>query len=681
MFIELLPLINKNKPLIEDFIYNHSKIKSGFYLKVNIDEKFNKNTFKDYLVISKRNSLKIDSDNDFRKIDTGSKHTLVDIYTPKSNSSSNELINYILPREFISRRLYRASNKTIDVGTKTILSTNYLTLFFNASSLPKKQEEALNKLINCACNKVLEIYRNLESVILKKLNLDKNIDAEQNIQSFIKCASLPERIEQINKVEQYIRENLNDICDFVSQLNVKVTKNVNIFFTSDMHLITDDIDAYKREAQLNFYRDVFNKNGISIENGRVFGNIDVGFNHNNNKHYIEPNGINLKYAKPLNINDANNYLLAFKFLNTLASNNNAKFAINYNLSQEEMKKFLENQSLKTDRRIKERSLERNQLVINMNIADGYIENIENNANIKIYQRQVKERNVLLKNYLYRNLPLKFYTDFVDSNEKSIEITTPTMQQLLSRAFYIRENSINRYSDYREYSIPNGAGGYGFKKYMENFFILYRSIINDFLCDFQFNTPAGRVVVDKLLPKVINTFVMYNKSDDDCRRNLRSLLNYYYNILKICKEGSKMIFDIEDLYERFINCIKGNSNTIRYNSPDEYYFIVGQVAYYLESQSEGAKTFDIMTRYLKQEKTKDLYKYIIARINNFGYSLSISSKVLRKAVLVVLSKQYEDTSINDYTIDFYRGICSENFIFRAFKELSAFSQKEVIKNEK
>ena len=262
----LINEVNKNRELVSQFIIDNTSLKNGIYIKVNIDEPFDGKSFKDYFIVSGKQT----NDADYQQF--YQHHHLKDqiIYLSLLNDDAN---------------------KTIDGSGKKILSSTYQTLFISNKFIQfseKSKIKSAEEFCNLICEKGLNSYKTIGSKIRETLRLAKLKHEDVELEETLSIAESKERFMEIDLIEKYLKVNFENILNFVNAKKVASSDKTKIFFYSKSKTIDDSIEAFKRESSYYLSNYIFNKSTTELVDGELKGSISYGFNNNEGKILLRP---------------------------------------------------------------------------------------------------------------------------------------------------------------------------------------------------------------------------------------------------------------------------------------------------------------------------------------------------------------------------------------------------------
>lgn len=634
----LINEIKKDKAEILNFIADNTKLKQGIYLKVNIDKPFNRINFKDYFIIDKK-----DLDKSNYKCEL-------------AGLERNNLIDYVTTRDVLSGLLNDDANKTIDGNSKKVLSSTYQTLCVSNkfTTFPNDKFDSVEDFIKIINEKGFEALENIGSKIEDTLQLNKLNVNMTDLNALIDFSKSDFRINQIKLIKKYIVENFGEIISFVESQNLSAASKTKLFFYSDTRTVEDDLEAYDREYNYYLNSYIFNKGTTVVLDGEIKGSIPYGFNNSEAKPFIKPRRTNFDYVKYHSIKDALDTKLAYDFLKIVSDNRSAKMIGIDRICDEELFDCNLDDLVKLYKSNK-------QMYFKLHFKDKYIEDydlVSNRISDKIINSAKKIKCI---NYLNESKDFSKRGNFEKTDRSEFYI-----KELLSFLVFSKTESLTKYDDYSSYGLTSSEKG---SIMLENkcgvLFEKYKYLIHDFLISYNCKDNLVDIIMDKFAKECIDAYFNTMFASDYFYFNLLELLNIKLNLLKKYREGHSLIIMLENMKEKLFNLKDNNLEQITIKDDSEFYFLVGQVAYYLESQSKGDIDFGILKFYTEKRTHSNIKKYLLQRLEVFGYNVSLNNKSF-KAILESVLKYEAKEDINKNSESFYLGVCCDNVFYRTKK---------------
>lgn len=634
----LINELKKDKTEILKFIADNTKLKQGIYLKVNVDVPFDKTSFKNYFIIDKKD---LDKSN--------YKCELVGV-------DRNNLIDYVTTRDILSGLLNDDANKTIDGNSKKVLSSTYQTLCVSNkfTTFPNDKFDTVNDFIEIINSRGFEALENIGAKIVDTLQLNKlNVNME-DLHSLIAFSKSDFRVNQIKLIKKYIVENFGEIISFVESQKLSAASKTKIFFYSESELIEDNLDAYNREYNYYLNSYIFNKGTTVVLDNEIKGSIPYGFNNSDAKPLIKPRRVNFDYVKYHSISEALDTKLAYDFLKIVSDNRSAKMIGIDRVCDEQLFDCNLDDLVKLYKANK-------QIYFKLHFKDKYIEDydlVSDRVSDKVINSAKKIKCI---DYLNETKEFSKRGNFEKTERSEFYI-----KELLSFLVFSKTESLTKYDDYSSYGLVSSDKG---SVMLENkcgvVFEKYKYLIHDFLTSYTCKENLVDTIMNKFTKECIDAYFNTMFASKYFYFNLSELLNVKLNLLNKFREGNSLTIMLQNMKEKLLNLKDGELEQITINNDSEFYFLLGQVAYYLESQSKGDIDFGILKFYTEKRTYSNIKKYLLQRLEVFGYKISLNNKTFKALLEVVLNYEAKE-DMNKNSESFYLGVCSDNIFYRTKK---------------
>ena len=510
----------------------------------------------------------IDENNNFEKLQV------------LNNESDNyELEKYIKIRDFYSK--YINSNKALDTSykekidgkeysmLKKICSNNIYTLFFKNKYL----EGLLNKDDN----------KDAVPVGVFKSGINKYYESLLKLGSSSKEEILLKEKYTENEIEIYKEKMLKAfdvIYDDLKEQEMQKENWIKIF-------LKKDIEEYKRVSEIYVKTKLFNTNDNNIElNGKIYGSNNYNHNFNNDKPYLELKSTNYKVSSFVSDED-------IKILNNLYIwlHNNAIGKSIFKLPED----WRFNGIPKDEQDIKDKNTYILKVVINKKNKKITIDDYRYTSNYN-----TKIRKFICKDYLEKEPKIIFEIENIyDLNWYTNNIWFAENEK--SSKNYIRDS----YYDF-DLKISKSILS-NWKKEM------LKQYNNLFLELFEQEQESNFInKLDEIAIRIIENMYIDNlKQNKNYIHNPRKAFNLwiaykqYFN-----KKGEDEEMKINNLQEQ---CEKIVNEGRKIETDEQYYYLAGQVAYYLLSRSKADKLMqdvtEPFTRANTAKKLKDEIKFL------------------------------------------------------------------------
>ena len=646
----------KESDIANNFLNDNYKLKKGLYIKVNIDEPFDVNNFNDYLVV--RNNH--DSINEYNSALTG--ENLVD------------LVEYLSIRRRYSTILNDDANKCIDVPHKKIFSSSYNALFINYQTVAdiesgsfvwKVNKDEINnpefmedstayyfKKYN------FDRYKNMSETIEYNLNLGKLDCDDVEISDVLNNARDNKRLLSIDKCTQYFSDNYMNISKFICSLGFK--ERTNIFFYSKSNSIDDSIETYAKEYYIYLCSCLFNKQTANMTADGLKGGIGIGYNNSSGKPFIKPRTLNIPLVKSHSFEEAVHVKETFDVFKVISDNNHSK-TFGFNL-------FGNNLDLDAVT-----ELNNKQLFVKLHYKGKYIENYDLVGKTDSNYKCIGDEIISVHEYF-----AKIYSD-ADTNTEQRGLLENSnedcrVKDLLADVMFIGVGDLNKYTeDEGVFRIPNDIGGISFRTKCGILFKKYKYIVHDFINMNESDSRYERYR-NKILNSLCNDYIYeYITTMNNSRGfifEVRKLLNIKFNLMRKLLGRDEVLNKLREFNNKVEEASKVGTD-INISNDEEYYYLLGQIAYYIESRSRGNVNFSVFKYYLEKRKDSNLKDFLLAALDKYSYDISIHNGLF-KSVLAEILMYTPNKNIKQGWEFFFIGICSKN----VFYNKSAKSSDEV-----
>lgn len=537
----------------------------------------------------------VDEDNNFEKLQV------------LNNESDNyELEKYIKVRDFYSK--YINSNKALDTSykekidgkeysmLKKICSNNIYTLFFKNKYVEGLLEKDDNK-----DTIPIEIFKNgISKYYESLLKLGSNSKEEM---------LLKEKYTE-NEVKVY-KEKMSTafdvIYDDLKKQEMQKENWIKIF-------LKKDIEEYKRVSEIYIKTKLFNTNDNNVKlNEKIYGSNNYNYGLNSKKPYLELKSTNYKVGSYVNDEDIQTLNNLYIWLYSNASGKNI-------LKLPEDWKF--NGIPKDEEEIKDKNTYIIKVVGNNGTAriDDY--RYTSNYNTKI-------RKFICKDYLAQESKIIFETE----NIYGLNWYTNNIW------FAENESSLRNYIRDAYYDYDSKIAKSILSNWKKEILKQYNNLFLELFEQEQESNFISRL--DKIAIKIIENMYIDNlKQNKKYRYNSRQAFNLwiaykqYFN-----KKGEDEEMKINNLQEQ---CEKIVNEGRKIETDEQYYYLAGQVAYYLLSRSKADKlTQDVTEPFIKANTTKKLKNEIEFLYEKYKYDIYLNYPKFNNVMSQILLQEPEE----------------------------------------
>ncbi len=513
-------------------------------------------------------------------------------------------------------------NKPID-SKKVIHSNNYLSFSV------KKESIGNNKLTYEIIDKFYDILK----------------DPIQKYSSKPKAKLIYQKLEEkigkvdgelVEKIRSWIKSNVFDL-----DINKNAKDYLKIFFQ-----FKDDneknIELYKKESERYLVPNIYNKNDYNeIVNGEVYGLPSDNMGLNSKKPYLENK--TRKLGAPYLI-DNDEVILQKKFfdyLSSYATRQKFNIYIDTNKDRKNNIKSMKNGEMLTDDDFRG---------IYLRIQKGTSLEIIDCDYISAYKYKLKPK-FYYKNYIYID-PTK--VNNVADHLYGEKENKSQIQELLNEIYFSKFLKGNYFTNANEIRLNNNVKKRNLLTCRNSIFNwLYKGYFNDI--DAVLNRASLQIIKNSIINgyniSAINqfnlrwSFIEYFKGEEkmadflnEVRKNLREKVNY---------RGD----EVEDL------------NKI--DNDTEYYFAIGQEAYYLLSLSKaGNKSQALINPFLNAKNDVVLKQNLKKLFKKYNYAINLNNKKPSKLYDLILGYKPEGKVDEDMII---AGYLSNSLIYEKKEE--------------
>lgn len=483
----------------------------------------------------------------------------------------SEDIYYDLIKQLDSQSKILGTNKCMD-RKKKILSNNYLTFFVKCDRFKKGE----------VTKEIIEGYYNILTDPRLKYN-SKNSLAIYN--QYEQEYGKPDQ-DSIALIKNWMSTHLNE-----ETKESEKTKYIKIFF------IYPDIDqtlaAYEKEGNRYFTVNLYNKNDYNIEaDNKILGVSNYNMGLNDKKPYLMNRTRKVDYPF---LFDKERALLQKKFFDFLNGfSNKGLLNIYLDFDKGTIEAF-------DDKKFPNSIDSGLYLRINKQTTGDVILNQEIIVNYKNHLKQ----DFIYGNVIHMMIPKESaYNDYYKSYRTLSEI------EMLINKVCFNGYLINNYTTDAN-KIDNKLGD------IKHFLLQYR---NQLFSWFHLGKKDGLnhfiyIGLSQLIQRLFNIGELAKAAH---------LLNLQLCLMKYIDNNAKEIEKIMDVLKLLKEHLNEPNNDWDFSSDEEYYFAVGQLAFYYVSQIKAKKKSPIRFLRLTQAKKDTIVKQEIDKLHNsVSYALTIS----------------------------------------------------------
>ena len=544
----------------------------------------------------------------------------------KGQADNYELEKYIKIRDFYSK--YIASNKALDTSyteeinnhkytmLKKICSNNIYTLFFK------------NKSVLGICNKDAE--KDAVPIEIFKKGIEKYYE------SLLKLGTTTK--EKILIKEKYTEEEIKINKEKILKAFDEVYKNlekeempketwVKIF-------IKQNTEEYKRVSNIYIKTKLFNTNDNNIKIGeKTYGSNNYNFGLNSKKPYLELKSTSFKVGSF--IDDTNIEIMNKMYIwlyNNSAGKDMLKLPTDWSF----------NGTPKEEQEIKDK----NAFIIKVAGNNGNAR-IDDYRYISKYNTKIRE--FTCKNYLEKEQKKTFVTESIYGLRWYTNNIWITENEESTRN-YIKD----AYTDYDQRISKSMLSNWKkeiLKQYKEIFLELFEEENPK-----NFINKLDQIAIEIIEKMYVENLSQKKKYINNPRKAFNLWIAYkeYFN-----KEGEDEGMKINNLQSQCEEIIEQKG---KIETDEQYYFLAGQVAYYLLNQSKAEKlTQDVTEPFIKANTVKKLKEEIEFLYTKYNYNIYLNHPKFNNILSQILLQEPEE-KIKDNKKIILAGILANNLFY-------------------
>ncbi len=515
----------------------------------------------------------------------------VEVNKNEDGRSAGNIFEEIAQRDYLSKLL--DMNKPIDLK-KIVQSNNCYSFVIKKGSL-ERDSKGVRKL---TLGRIEEYYSFTENLRVKyvkdKSKLEILDSIGQNSEEYKEAKK-----EKILKIKEWIKNNIFD-------LNLEGKDYLKIYFDIPLK-------EYEIESNKYFQANLYNKNDYNISIGNeIYGVPNNNLGMNSKKPYLENKTRKIKAPYLITSKDALRQKLFFDYLMILVSNKRNYVYITYDgnivsYSRDEVPDGFSGYFLKVKKgkeaeivdfdlsRTSNNNGIKGKVENHFNLTGKSIENIPNYGSAEDFKPLLERFN---KTFYNGTLYLCMFdpNEYAYKSNKKLEVHL----RKLGIGFYQWIYKGNK-------SILKGI----FEK-------ITLSIIFEKLYE-------GNALSSKMMFSVRETFIgIITEKEREIMSRFENVRNKLDNLFSTKESEDELNKDIE--------------------SVEEYSYILGQVTYYLLSQSEANmsnKTHSLVKPIIESKNPKKVKQQIINLVSKYSHKISFNSKKFNKIMSMVLDYDVEN----------------------------------------
>lgn len=603
-----------------EIVLDNYELKDGVYIRLDVNKNIKENMdnfTENHLIIQRKNDHEV---------------------------TKKDLLDWIKIRDYYSSVLNDDMNKAIDLPAKKIHCTNGVTFFMKAdiflgekkimSSVQLKEHiDNFYKSLEIVKDRFLKLYP-----MKAKLKQEKEEELELRDQFF--NDNYPDLIEYLEsdyrrllyqKVKGFWENNLEEFVSYIETLkqDSPFSNYVKVFFDIEE-------ETYRKEYQLYVLPKIFNVNNYNeIDNQKIIG--------------LPSSDINMNAKKPF---------LEFKSMRTLVPN---RIPLDEALVLKDLYKWLENQG-------RERS---NWATYQVNyegefshepsrLPSQYHIRMGPNGSVQFFEN-VPFRSIEKIDFFFENiLGVEEFTNGERFFRTSRNIGMGELRGKISELFFAKRLGPMFLHD--EPKVKENV----FTARMQSLFYISRQAFYDF---FYKGTSQGiwplidrvtRLSIEEQISKTVKGTYAHHIAE---AFNLRLSLLKYFEIERGLEMGDLIRATIDESRDQI-----NSKDIVSCNSDEQFYFLAGQLSYYLLSQSETAnKTFGLFEPILQAKTGDQLKRKLDHLFSAYHHAISMHNLKFKNAFSMVMGYQVKGKIEGLQKDMLLAGLMAKNLFFEKREE--------------
>ncbi len=620
----LLKIVNEETKRIggqeSGFHFDNHSLDEGIYFKFNYEKTIDEN-IKDgqFLVVDKKEDI-----------------------------SNFILRDWFKKRDYYSVMLNKDTNKSIDQSKNKnkVHSTNYLTLFvkrknmfgetdkFSISEMNEKIQQIYNEIIPNLENQLFEIYpltfRKKKHLEIEKRARDKFFS--ENFPILLQHLDSPKRGEEIKKIQQFWKRYFSDFIVYAEDLanQHKVKNYVKVFFEKS-------IKIYELEYLLYILPRIFNVNKYNqLKQGEIVGLPAYDISMNAKKPYFELKTMKAKVPTRVTLEDA---LIMKDIYGWLEKQGKYKvhirnfddvFGVNIG---EESKRQTANAAY--------------HFSVNGKGSVNYFDNVPFGQDETI--------NMPIKNTLRVRMKTdgEFHLKHYDVIKKPSEL-----HYQISYLFFNKYLQGGLLGD----EIPK-VNETVFTSEMQSIYILVRQALYDYIyksTNYNIKPFVIKYSMQLIENQLLRTFkgLNYSKVADA----------YNFRLALIERENYKEEIDVADIigemYSSLQEKLSERNAFVTCENNNEFFFVTGQVAYYLLTKSESHnKNYGMAESVIKVKNVAQLKDRIRDLFETYGHEITLGNFRFKNAYAMIEGYETNEKITGKNKSMLMAGLLGNNIFFQ------------------
>lgn len=488
---------------------------------------------------------------------------------------------------------------------KKIGSTNIYTLFFK------------NKSIKGICIESDE--KEALPVTFFETGIQKYYDSLLSLEGYTK--------EETDKYANIMQDLFNIAYDDLRQEQLPKDVWIKIY-------INKPLEEYIKVSNYYVSQKIFNSNDNMIKKDeKIYGINNYNYNQNSKKPFLELKSTSYKVSSLIDLEDIAVLRRIYIWLY-----NNASKLPEIKIPMDFEFKGYDN----TEQEIK-----------NEDVYTLKVTNDNGNARIDSFE-YVPNYNTTIKKFEFK--------DILNKDEKVIYSTNNIygLEWLINNV-WITNNLDNKRNILRQsyYDFENSVSkAKGLSNWKKEFLQKYKDCFKDLVQ--KQDTKAFVKNLDEMAEEIIsNLFVEDEEYKKGNRYNSQRAFNLWLVLSDYFNRKENKIMKINDVMDRCSKIVNENG---KIKNDDEYYFLIGQIAYYLINKSKANKlTQDVAEPFVKANNYKTLIKELKYLYDRYGYALYFRSPKFNNIYSQILLIE-PDSKVKDNKDIILAGLLANNLFY-------------------
>lgn len=529
---------------------------------------------------------------------------------------------------------------------RTIHSTNHMTLFMKKEYFPGLSGK-FEISIDIFKNYLKEYYKELSipegrfvEMFSKKAKKNSNEDlVKRYFPSTTDYMRSNKRKSSVAVHFKYILDNLDVLIKSVKEFseNNEFTGYIKLFFNANK-------DVYEKESNIYIIPRIFNVNKYNtVINDRIYGLPSINMTTNDKKPYLILKSMKCKIPIVSTVEDIKVTQTLFNWLKIQGVNKEIK--INYDY------KFNGDKAYTGDR----------------SYFSVYLTLIKNKMTIDDFD-YIPFKEPKINFQFYNILQLNEYIDYKDKSKGKIRANYDSinslflLKKLVCECLFNNKRLADKYLKDYEPDISTNE----FTPTMKALFMYSRDAMHDYFSkgvDLSFKKIINKLTMDLIEEQLKNTVKGTYISKIAKAYNLRLSLLKYFKF----QEVEKLSDNIKRLLDKSKSKLESKKLVVC-ESDEEFYFLSGQLAYYIIDQSEASnKNFGIFEPILLCKNSKQLKRRLEEAFETYKHAILTGNIKFKNAMSMVMGYDTQTKIDGDMKDILLAGLLSNNIFYTKKEE--------------